>query len=603
MKQVIMPILILLCTLNAGAIHIEEIMYNPEGSDNNREFVEISMNFFTDLTNWTIADSNSNDTLIPLQLKNSTIALIVEEGFNYTSLNCSVYSAGATIGNSLNNKEDTILLYNSSLVDSVNYSKEVEGNSLILVGSEWQESLPSPCIPNNIIEKDNTSNVTNVTDKTNTTDKTNLTNKTSEEQNETLEIHVCRAQLNISTDKQIFDYGERVEFKHDVDTDFPFTITYWIESLHGDIEKEKYTTENLNAKSWTAKTEHEALVIKSILEVKCNGTYKRAEAERLIAVQTQKEQKQEEKFDNSIEILDINTGSDGEVEFGEAFTADVRVRKGETGKYSIKAYVESDNHKISETTRLHIHKENSETKISLPIAIKNNCNGDYNNGYYELVLEGLGEREEKRVYVNENNNCKEKVIYEERVIEKKKPEINSFYTLMQNYHETINLYATFNSINKSHDVILHSHMDKKIYAIENNDKIKLIANASPGKNIYILELQDNNITKDIRFIDISFPEQKPSAKHTSNKSYYHPPDNKITGKSVYESVEIKSKSKAKFLMAGVFLMLTGYMFYSREAIRKLFKRPAFFRTNGSANSSKGNNRNNGLSKGAYRKNH
>ncbi len=142
----------------AFAMSINEIMYNPPGSDNNREFVEI---YFSgdesgdeeegtrNLSGYLVGDTSSNDTMELLQLlPSSPFALIVEEGFNYAGINASIYSAGATIGNNLNNNEDTIYLYysNGTLIDFVTYTSSWGGDSNNrslerLANGTWRESL------------------------------------------------------------------------------------------------------------------------------------------------------------------------------------------------------------------------------------------------------------------------------------------------------------------------------------------------------------------------------------------------------------------------------------------------------------------------------
>src|SRR3989344_4812207 len=100
-------LLLLVISLNGvAALEINEIMYNPASSDNNQEFVELFFETPTNLTGWRIADSASEDVLIPLMLRESIYAIIVEEGYNYSGINSSVYSVGATIGNNLGNEED-----------------------------------------------------------------------------------------------------------------------------------------------------------------------------------------------------------------------------------------------------------------------------------------------------------------------------------------------------------------------------------------------------------------------------------------------------------------------------------------------------------------
>ncbi len=103
---------------------------NPDGDDNNKEIVEIENLFFLNLSGYSIGDSASNDTLIELYSTNSSRAFIVEEGFLYNStINASLYSAGATIGNGLGNTADSIFFYapTGELLDMVSYNQTSEG--------------------------------------------------------------------------------------------------------------------------------------------------------------------------------------------------------------------------------------------------------------------------------------------------------------------------------------------------------------------------------------------------------------------------------------------------------------------------------------------
>ncbi|MEK6867379.1 MAG: hypothetical protein AABX98_01015, partial [Nanoarchaeota archaeon] len=103
---------------------------NPEGDDNNKEVIEIDNPLFLNLSKYIIGDSASNDTLIELFSVNISKAFIVEEGFLYNStINASLYSAGAAIGNGLGNTADSIFFYTPSgtLLDMVSYNQTSEG--------------------------------------------------------------------------------------------------------------------------------------------------------------------------------------------------------------------------------------------------------------------------------------------------------------------------------------------------------------------------------------------------------------------------------------------------------------------------------------------
>ncbi len=106
-------------------------MYDPQGNDNNREFVEIYTTTFLNLSGYIVGDAVSNDTLLAVSHSPGSFSLIVEEGFNATGINASIYSVGPTIGNNLNNDKDTVNFYfpNGTLIDTMNYNSSMGGSS------------------------------------------------------------------------------------------------------------------------------------------------------------------------------------------------------------------------------------------------------------------------------------------------------------------------------------------------------------------------------------------------------------------------------------------------------------------------------------------
>ena len=149
-------ILLLIISLNGAAgleineVKISEVMYNPAGSDNNQEFVELFFETPTNLTGWRIADSTSEDVLVPLMLREGIYVIIVEEGYNYSGMNSSVYSVGATIGNNLGNEADLIQIINpeGEIMASLSYNSSLGGNgngkSICLFNNSWQECIATP---------------------------------------------------------------------------------------------------------------------------------------------------------------------------------------------------------------------------------------------------------------------------------------------------------------------------------------------------------------------------------------------------------------------------------------------------------------------------
>ena len=171
MRQIL--ILLLLVPI-VNALTITEVMYNPPGNDNNKEYIEVFSEEQIDLSEYQIEDLESNESLTLLQQFNSSFYLIVDEGFNTTEVNATIYSAGATIGNNLNNDGDAILLRKASRIqDIVIYSSSFGANSdgqALCRSGEIIRTILTPCTPTPGTQNE----ITNTTP-TNTTTPANAT--------------------------------------------------------------------------------------------------------------------------------------------------------------------------------------------------------------------------------------------------------------------------------------------------------------------------------------------------------------------------------------------------------------------------------------------
>ncbi|MBD3327787.1 hypothetical protein GF340_00625 [Candidatus Peregrinibacteria bacterium] len=105
-------------------IRITEILPNPEGTDGNKEWVEITnySSYATNLNGWQIDDSEDGSkpyTLPPITKIEAYESIIIEKSQSKLSLG---------------NKEDKIRLFdfNSNLIDLVSYQKAPEGSSFSL---------------------------------------------------------------------------------------------------------------------------------------------------------------------------------------------------------------------------------------------------------------------------------------------------------------------------------------------------------------------------------------------------------------------------------------------------------------------------------------
>ncbi len=87
-----------------------------------------------------------------------------------------------------------------------------------------------------------------------------------------------------------------------------------------------------------------------------------------------------------------------EAEFGETIKIKISIYKGDTSKYAVYAYIEGDE-RISEKTTLHVKTKFTNYEMTIPVQLKPNCNGKYEDGEYTLILEGLDEKETREINI------------------------------------------------------------------------------------------------------------------------------------------------------------------------------------------------------------
>ena len=143
---------------------INEIMYNPLGSDEGREWIEIfnSGDSLVDLTNWKFYENQTNHTLTAIQgsmiLAAGDYAVIVNSSdknkflIDYPNYNGTLLKSSF----SLNNSGESIAIKNGDLlIDEVSYSSSLgadgDGNSLQKINNKWLAGLPTPGRANQIM--------------------------------------------------------------------------------------------------------------------------------------------------------------------------------------------------------------------------------------------------------------------------------------------------------------------------------------------------------------------------------------------------------------------------------------------------------------------
>lgn len=274
-------IALLLALTDVTALRINEVLYDPAGNDNNKEFIEIFNEEPVNLTGWVIADAESNDTLTEVKYvdqysdqkgdqNQSYYALIVEEGFNATDINVSIYTAGATIGNNLNNDYDELRLYDNNGTPVTNMSYNLTTNtSLEYYKGTYEESL----VFNGTPGKENSREHETINETTRETETNEIMNETTSNEtgnetgSESINVSInrinnseekdntdpCNKTFTIQTAKDLVQNKEQLTYQLVLDTDTNATATfeYWIEDLKGVMVRKKRTTHNAEPKSFT----------------------------------------------------------------------------------------------------------------------------------------------------------------------------------------------------------------------------------------------------------------------------------------------------------------------------------------------------------------
>ncbi len=298
---------------------MNEIMYDPVGDDNNKEFIELLLEEPANLSGFIIGDTASNDTLTALYYSDSYsdsphippafYALIVEEGFDYAGINASVYSVGSTIGNNLDNNGDALFFYspNGTLLTTVRYDGQLargNGRSLEFLNDQPYESKSmggTPGRENSIVmaaiisslnaSTPNTTIEDTINDKDTANEDTTNEDAANEDtvNDETSPPMECRPNFAITTPKDVYQHQEQIAFSfrlnNTADTKATtFLIEYGIEDLLGRTVKAYLNTTNLKTKTYTPKIKEQdkVLLIKARLFLPCTEVITKAEKQVIV---------------------------------------------------------------------------------------------------------------------------------------------------------------------------------------------------------------------------------------------------------------------------------------------------------------------------------
>ncbi len=409
MKIKLIIILILIIPNSLAFLQINEIMYNPGGNDNNREYIEIKTNLT--LTGFTIQDLSSEDNLELIKYFPSNYSLIIEEGFNHSNINATIYSVGATIGNNLNNIEDIIIIKNNTdIYDVIHYYSDwgAENNNLSLcrIDNFWRECKSTPGYDNtqkNILQTYNIK-INEFLPNPQGYDNANMP------EGEWIELINLGNITNLENCyfKDLTDHKIIISDTNTYNLTINQYQTIYTNGFSGFLNN---IIENETEKIQLFDPQHNLLdeityssTTEGLSWSKINNTWIKT-----IPSPNQENKYNETNLESKIEIEEIYLGDDDKAKFGDNIRVKINIFKGDTGKYSISAWIEDNNKKISKRTKFNIEEKYKEQTFTIPIQIFPNCDKKFEDDYYTLKVEGLDITKQETIKIEDitKNLCGE----------------------------------------------------------------------------------------------------------------------------------------------------------------------------------------------------
>ena len=467
MKLLLKIIVLLILIENVNALIINEIMADPIADESLNEWIELYNNESTSInvSNWLIGDATGNDT-IEGGLYNNEGTIIGPFGFAiitddstrvYNNFNVSenavrLYVDDGSIGNGLKNSGETIYLYdnNSNLVDEKSYNSTTEGLSWAFVNETLLKSDPTPGFSNNgsvIVESS------------------------------------CDYAVNFILAKTLFDNSSDFSFKVRTSkisgTATNFTMRAKIEDFNSKPIKEYKPFTNKSITTQRTSTEYtpnleegKSFILDSNTTTQCNDTNLNNNFDTQII--TIKGKPLQEKSSIDIERV-YDLGNDKEAKFGQTIRIKLNAYKGNTNKQSIAVWIEGNGDRISKQSKTNLNQKYTNYSLTLPIQIKPNCNGEFDDDDYKIKASGLDSEDEEEIEVAGITDS----LCETIKVEDKKITTKNFDFELKDFNEVIEVGEDF---------------DTKLLLDNNNDqgmKVKVWSYVYRGSKSYSGEREDN----------------------------------------------------------------------------------------------------------------
>ena len=269
---------------------------------------------------------------------------------------------------------------------------------------------------------------------------------------------------------------------------------------------------------------------------------------------------------NIEEIYDL--GSDEKAEWGDIVRVKFFVYKGNTEKNVVWIWIENDEERITKKSKLHVFEKFQNMTLTYPIMIQDNCNEDFKDDVYKIVIEGLNAIDEENLEIRERPLCKD---YKE-----KKPRAKSFeyeiLTIPEEINEEDNFVVKVKlQNNEQEDVNVnlwsYAYSGKKKYVGEEMENLRNVKVKSKTEEIVKLDnrLIDIDDTKLYKFkVKVKREDRKNAFELRDEILVYEEKEtlknekkglDMITGNVIYESKGKKAERSSIFFISGVFMLL------------------------------------------------
>lgn len=517
----------------ANSLQFTEIMYNPQGSDTGREWIELSNSECENLERYKLLENNINHNIMLYSEGACDYAIICDDCSRFLddyNVSSALYESSFTLSNT---GELIAITYNGTIIDYVNYTDmdSIEGMSIKLYDGYWTHSVPTPghqimmnISANQTLNQSDNQTMNNITlnqtanqtinftinqtmnitandtmnnSTHNNTSNMTITNSTGNEERCDVTIG-----MEIKGEKDIYYNKEAIKFYNILNVTpaqkAEFYIEYWVEDIYGNMLKSRVQTNNLNEKTYTPSTDERtvAAVFKNrIINLTCEymeENFLNETAEKTIIIKNPEFKEEEcEKCEKCDQYSEIEQQSQLKARI-EDDTLKIEAYRGNDRKYVISTVIKnSKGRNVMAPIKISLEKY-SGIIIDIPIEIED-C------GQYRVMTEGLGIIEESEYIVGCEDTSEERLKNEEE----KKTDKN-IVTAESSEKGSVNRQKAENNTENISQFFHNSITGKVIYESRNEETRKysligmlFIISGSAIYTTYKLFIAKKNAPKDL----------------------------------------------------------------------------------------------------------